>query len=126
MRYRDRRHAGRELARHVADLGLRSPVVLALSPGGVPVAAEVATGATVRAAVGSLRRAGAARVVVAAPVGPPDVERILDADLVVCPARPRDFAAVGVAYDDVTQTGDDEVRAALASASRRRGPATGV
>ncbi|MCZ7415257.1 phosphoribosyltransferase [Streptomyces sp. WMMC897] len=46
MRFRDRRHAGRELAARLVswadDLGVTDAVVLALPRGGVPVAAEVA------------------------------------------------------------------------------------
>lgn len=38
----DRTDAGRQLGRRLRDLGLRSPVVLALPRGGVPVAAQVA------------------------------------------------------------------------------------
>ena len=40
--YRDRHHAGVELARHLADLKGQDVVVLALPRGGVPVAFEVA------------------------------------------------------------------------------------
>lgn len=43
-RFRDRAQAGRLLADRVRDLGLRSPVVLGLPRGGIPVAAEVAAG----------------------------------------------------------------------------------
>lgn len=42
MRFRDRRHAGREVAALVQPLELLNPVVLALPRGGVPVAFEVA------------------------------------------------------------------------------------
>ena len=38
----DRRHAGRELARRLAGLDLKSPVILGLPRGGVPVAWEAA------------------------------------------------------------------------------------
>jgi putative phosphoribosyl transferase len=41
-RYRDRRHAGLELARHLTDVKGQDVVVLALPRGGVPVAFEVA------------------------------------------------------------------------------------
>jgi putative phosphoribosyl transferase len=41
-RFRDRREAGQHLAARLADLGLDSPLVLALPRGGVPVAYEVA------------------------------------------------------------------------------------
>jgi putative phosphoribosyl transferase len=40
--FRNRTQAGRQLARHLASLGLNSPVVLGLPRGGLPVAAEVA------------------------------------------------------------------------------------
>ena len=40
--FRDRREAGQRLARRVASLGVKDPVVLGLPRGGVPVAAEVA------------------------------------------------------------------------------------
>ncbi|MDE3086964.1 MAG: dienelactone hydrolase family protein [Acidobacteriota bacterium] len=42
MTFRDRIDAGRQLAPHVAALGLRRPVVLGMARGGVPVAGEVA------------------------------------------------------------------------------------
>jgi putative phosphoribosyl transferase len=42
MAFRDRRHAGQELARRLAGLRLHDPLVLALPRGGVPVAYEVA------------------------------------------------------------------------------------
>jgi putative phosphoribosyl transferase len=40
--FRDRQDAGRQLARRIAVLKLRNPLVLALPRGGVPVAAEIA------------------------------------------------------------------------------------
>lgn len=42
MQFRDRRAAGKELGRAIADLGPSDPVVLALPRGGVPVGFEVA------------------------------------------------------------------------------------
>jgi len=75
----------------------------------------VATGATVRAACQLVRGHGAARVVLAVPVGPPAVIRGLRdvADEVICPHEPADFAAVGQFYVDFGQTTDEEVRAWL-------------
>ena len=71
----------------------------------------LATGATMKAAVQALRQAGAARVVVAVPVGPPDTcAELRDlADEVVCLQEPRMFSAVGQWYDDFGQTSDEEV-----------------
>src|SRR5919106_85931 len=60
------------------------------------------------------------RVVVAVPVADPGVCQTLRnvADDVVCLSTPRRLHAVGVWYDDFSQTSDDEVRALLARARR--------
>ncbi|CRK57335.1 Phosphoribosyl transferase domain protein [Alloactinosynnema sp. L-07] len=75
----------------------------------------VATGATLVAAVRVVRRMGAGRVVVAAPVAPADVvaDLRLIVDEVVCPLTPRRFYAVGYWYENFTQVDDAEVRAIL-------------
>jgi predicted phosphoribosyltransferase len=80
----------------------------------------LATGATIRAATVSLRRAGAKRVVVAVPTGSADTceELRRDADDVVCLTTPEPFVAVGQWYEDFSPTTDEEVRELLASASR--------
>ena len=58
----------------------------------------LATGATMRAAAVAARRAGAAWVVVAAPVASPEAVRLLEelADEVVCLSVPADLRAVGL------------------------------
>ena len=78
----------------------------------------IATGASMVAAVRSVRQAGAARVIVAVPVGPPSVCRLLrkEADEVVCSTMPADLQAVGQAFADFHQVSDDEVRELLAAA----------
>ncbi len=70
----------------------------------------VATGSTARAACRVARALGASRVVLAAPVGPPDaVERLRpDADEVICLLRPADFHAVGQVYRDFSHAEDFE------------------
>lgn len=75
----------------------------------------IATGATVVAALRVLRHLGAARIVLAVPVAPPDALRVLAplTDEIVCPATPEHFAAVGQWYDDFTQVPDDQVRKLL-------------
>jgi len=85
----------------------------------------VATGATARAACQVARAQGARRVVLAVPVGAPDIaDRFAGyADEVVCPDRPRFFQAVGQGYRNFGQTPDAEVAALLNEA--RRGPAAG-
>lgn len=80
----------------------------------------IATGATATAAARVARQLGAARVVVAAPVGGADAaERIADADEVVCLLQPPDFQAVGAYYRDFGQTSEDEVAALLADSRRK-------
>ncbi|MEO7580244.1 MAG: phosphoribosyltransferase family protein [Massilia sp.] len=80
----------------------------------------LATGATMRAAVALARRLGAARVVVAIPVGAPDSVAALAplVDDLVCLRTPPRFYAVSQWYDDFEQTTDDEVRDLLAIAWR--------
>lgn len=75
----------------------------------------LATGATMRAAVESLRKAGASKIIVAAPVGSSDTVRMLAhvADKVVCPYQPEPFYGVGEWYEDFTQTSDEEVQEIL-------------
>src|SRR5437016_7283552 len=72
----------------------------------------LATGATMRAAVKALRQRGAAKIVVAVPVGPPDTCKEFEdeADEVVCASAPEFFQAVGQYYEDFSQTSDEEVR----------------
>ncbi len=75
----------------------------------------IATGATIRAAIGALRDRGAAQIVVAVPTAPRETcEELRDeADDVVCVAMPEPFTAVGLWYDDFSPVSDEEVRALL-------------
>ncbi len=81
----------------------------------------LATGATMRAAVAALRQLGAAKIVVAVPVGAADTCREIEqeVDETVCAIAPEWFQAVGQFYEDFSQTNDDEVRELLARAARR-------
>ena len=76
----------------------------------------LATGATMRAAVAALRLKGPARIVVAVPVAAPETCDAFEsiADDIVCAVTPDSFQAVGLWYDDFSQTTDEEVRALLA------------
>ena len=80
----------------------------------------IATGATMRAAIAAVRTDQPARVVVAAPVAPPEVVGVMErlADEVVCLQTPLDFVAVGRHYQSFPQLEDSEVRDILASARR--------
>lgn len=71
----------------------------------------LATGSTMRAAVAALRQEDPARVIVAVPVASPDTcEAFRDiADDIVCAATPEPFHAVGLWYEDFSQTTDEEV-----------------
>jgi predicted phosphoribosyltransferase len=75
----------------------------------------LATGATAIAALRSVRAAGARRVVLGVPVGPPEtLERMkAEADEVVFVAAEPGFGALGQFYDDFRPVSDDEVKAAL-------------
>jgi putative phosphoribosyl transferase len=81
----------------------------------------LATGSTARAACQVARAQGAARVILAVPVGAADAVRMLqrDADDVVCLETPARFMAVGQWYSDFRQTTDREVADLLARAARR-------
>jgi predicted phosphoribosyltransferase len=76
----------------------------------------LATGATMRAAVEALRQQGAAKIIVAVPVGAPSTCQELKnvADDVICLSAPGSFFGVGQYYEDFSQTTDEEVRELLA------------
>ncbi len=89
----------------------------------------LATGRSATAAMRSLRRRGAARVVLAVPVAAPMAAQALreEADEVVCLQAPADLWAVGQWYQDFRPPGDGEVAALLDagsedSAQRREAP----
>ncbi|BCK72718.1 putative phosphoribosyl transferase [Streptomyces libani subsp. rufus] len=84
----------------------------------------IATGATAAAACQVVRAQGAARVVLAVPVAPPDAAERLrtSTDEFVCLSTPFAFSAVGEWYRDFSQTPDDEVVALLAQAAAGPGP----
>ena len=76
---------------------------------------ELATGATMRAALLAVREAGAGSVLAAAPVGAIGACRDLAglADTVVCPWQPDPFRAVGEHYRDFRQVNDADAIALL-------------
>lgn len=77
----------------------------------------VATGATMKIALESTRKAGAARVIAAMAVAPPDAVHQLQsvADEVVCLHSPANFQAVGQFFADFRQVADEEVVSELRS-----------
>ncbi|MEO8682679.1 MAG: erythromycin esterase family protein [Vicinamibacterales bacterium] len=91
----------------------------------------LATGATMEAAVVALKQLKPAAIVIAAPVGAPETcERLRrHADRVVCAETPKNLRAVGMWYDDFSQTTDAEVhdlmgRAASSPQIPRQHPAS--
>jgi predicted phosphoribosyltransferase len=80
----------------------------------------LATGSTMRAAVLALRQRRPASVVVAVPVGAPETCAAMNqvADETVCAQMPQQFAAVGLWYEDFSQTTDEEVRQLLLAAGQ--------
>jgi putative phosphoribosyl transferase len=81
----------------------------------------IATGSTAQAAARVLRRRGASRIVLAVPVGPPDVRARFAGvvDDVVCLESPAQFQAVSQAYSSFAQTSDEEVVELLQRARTR-------
>jgi putative phosphoribosyl transferase len=75
----------------------------------------LATGATMRAAVAALRQQGAARIIVAVPVGAASTCRELkeEVDVAICLIASDTFIGVGQYYEDFSQTSDEEVRELL-------------
>ena len=64
-----------------------------------------------------MRRSTTKEIVVAAPVGAARTCESLRAvaDRVICPSQPEPFAAVGLFYEDFSQTTDEEVQRFLAN-----------
>lgn len=80
----------------------------------------IATGATLRAAIVALRKLHPANLIVAVPVAEKTlcVEMASLADQFICPLQPACLDAVGIWYDDFSQTEDEEVYQLLKEARR--------
>lgn len=96
-----------------APVGMRGRTVILVDDG-------IATGSTMMAAVEVARQHGAARVVAAVPVAPPDTASQLAAlvDQLVVLSTPPYFRAVSQWYGEFDQTSDEEVQDLLAMAWR--------
>jgi putative phosphoribosyl transferase len=113
----------RELARRehlyrgkLPPLDVRKKTVILVDDG-------LATGSTMRAGVVGLKQLAPQRIVVAVPIAAPETCRELsgEVDEIVCAATPEPLNAVGVWYEDFSQTTDQEVRQLLEA--RRGHPA---
>ena len=108
----------RELMRreHAYREGLPAPEVQGKTV--IVVDDGIATGATMLAAVGALRKLNAGRIVVGAPTVAAttifEIEKAVDE--IVAVMVPEDFRGVGQWYEDFSQTTDEEVRQILAQA----------
>ncbi len=71
----------------------------------------VATGATMKSAITTLKEENLKKLIVALPVAPPGVVKELEqmVDIFICIETPFDFMAVGSYYHDFTQVSDEEV-----------------
>jgi predicted phosphoribosyltransferase len=96
-------------------LDLRDHTVILVDDG-------LATGASMKAALDATRRAHPAQIVIAVPVGAADTCRNFAAlaDDVICLLTPESFRAVGMWYEDFTQTDDQEVMQLLAQSRHPR------
>lgn len=76
----------------------------------------IATGATVRAALKSLRKQNPKKLILAVPVASPDTFKSLqsEVDEVICLQKPVEFVAIGRWYSNFDQVSDNEVVAMLA------------
>jgi len=97
----------RRRTRYLADRShpdLKERVVIVIDDG-------VATGATMRAALRSVRAQEPSRLVLAVPVGPTDTLRELRAEVdeIVCLEDYQSFGAIGAYYADFRQISDEEV-----------------
>jgi predicted phosphoribosyltransferase len=109
LRELDRREASYRDGRDLPELAGRT--VILIDDG-------LATGSTMRAAALAVRKHRPARIVVAAPVAAAETcdELRDEVDEIICAVTPRPFHAVGLWYDDFSQTSDEEVRELLARA----------
>jgi putative phosphoribosyl transferase len=93
---------------------LRDKIVILVDDG-------LATGSSMRAAAAAVRDQRPARVVVAVPTAPAETCSALarEVDEVVCSMTPEPFQAVGLWYEDFSETSDDDIRRLLADGARQ-------
>lgn len=107
-----------------------TPVHPPISPAGRTVIVlddGIATGASMTAALRSVRAKKPARLIAAAAVAPEGSLKQIEglADEVVCLQTPSDFYAVGQFFENFEQVSDEEVIAILSQAENERGDSIG-
>lgn len=106
---RERQEAQRRLTLYRQGMKLRDfkgKAVIVVDDG-------IATGATMRAALASLRAQEASTLIVATPVAARDALNNLDADEIKCPLVADYFPGIGYFYQEFAQTTDQEVMTLL-------------
>jgi putative phosphoribosyl transferase len=103
---------------NLPPLDLRDRTVILVDDG-------LATGASMHVAAIAARQQHPAKLIAAVPVGAPETcDRFrMEVDEIICAETPDPFLAVGVWYDNFSQTSDAEVRKLLDRASHQQ-PAT--
>lgn len=119
----ERGHQLREMARRRSLFRAVRPAVPLAGRHVIVTDDGIATGATMIAALRTVRGSGAASVIVAVPVAPPD--RLAEirplCDRLVCPLAPASFLAVGQFYRSFDQVEDARVVDLLRAAGGPRG-----
>ena len=113
----------RELRRRVGRYRDRRPSISVRGRTVIVVDDGLATGLTDLAAVRTLRKRGARRIVVAVPVASSESVSLLaaEADRVVCLTVPQRLFGVGMWYRDFTPVSDEDVLALLGEAAEEPG-----
>ena len=112
------RREGEELVRREALYRGERPPVDVRGKTAILVDDGLATGSSMRAAIRALKLLQPAAIVVSVPVAARETCDALrgEVDDVVCALTPEPFYAVGLGYEDFSQTSDDEVQALLGAA----------
>jgi putative phosphoribosyl transferase len=97
------------------ELNVRERTVILVDDG-------IATGSTIKAAIGALKKQKAGRIVAAVPVAPASTidELRAEVDEVVCVSTPEMFYAISIWYDEFPQTTDEQVRELLKKAETKQ------
>lgn len=80
----------------------------------------IATGSTIKAGIAAIKEKNPKNIIVAVPVGAPSSCREIAASVqtLICPLQPKVFGAVGLWYENFSQTEDEEVIQLLRNSSR--------